>query len=73
MEIEEASHCFEIICRGRIYRALASVISELIWISQLLIDLHVQHMLPTTVFCDNQAAVAIASHPILPSMIRRST
>ena len=44
------------------YRALASVTSELVWISQLLIDLNKTLMLPT-VFCDNQAAIAIASNP----------
>ena len=46
------------------YKALASVTSELMWISQLLNDLHVKILNPTTVFCDNQAAIAIASNPM---------
>ena len=41
------------------YRALASVI----WITQLITDLHVKVLMPTTVLCDNQATTAIASNP----------
>lgn len=45
------------------YRALASITNELIWIFQLLKDLHINSLLPATVFCDNQAAIVIASNP----------
>lgn len=33
------------------------------WITQLLIDLHVKTLLHTTIFCDNQAAIGIAANP----------
>ncbi|XP_038896371.1 uncharacterized mitochondrial protein AtMg00810-like [Benincasa hispida] len=46
------------------YRALASVTSELMWISQLLKDLQVKILMPTTIFCDNQAVIVIASNPM---------
>ena len=46
------------------YGALASVTSELVWITQLLVDPHVKILLRTTVFCDNQAAIVIASNPM---------
>ena len=45
------------------YRALASVTSELVWITQLLTDFKVKTLMSATVFCDNQAAIAIASNP----------
>ena len=46
------------------YRALAATTSELIWIKQLLLDFHIDHSSPATLFCDNQAALHIASNPI---------
>ncbi|XP_022888908.1 uncharacterized protein LOC111404314 [Olea europaea var. sylvestris] len=46
------------------YRALASTTSELIWISQLLQDFHISSSAPALIFCDNQAAIHIASNPI---------
>lgn len=45
------------------YRALATVTSELIWIYQLLADFQIPCLSPSFVYCDNQAAVAIASNP----------
>ncbi|KAA0050317.1 Integrase, catalytic core [Cucumis melo var. makuwa] len=45
------------------YRALAAVTNEPIWITQLLTDFKVKTLMATTVFCDNQAAIAIASNP----------
>lgn len=45
------------------YRALASVSSELTWIVQLLANLHINVQLPSLVYCDNQAAISIASNP----------
>lgn len=45
------------------YRALAAVSSELIWITQLLMDLHVECLSPAITYCDNQAAISIASNP----------
>lgn len=45
------------------YRGLASVTSEVLWLTQLLNDLHVPLLSPTLVYCDNQGAIAIASNP----------
>lgn len=45
------------------YRALVAVTSELIWIQQLLHDFSVPFSLPAFVYCDNHAAVSIASNP----------
>lgn len=46
------------------YRALAATASELVWITQLLKDFHVIIPTPVTIFCDNQAAIHIATNPI---------
>lgn len=45
------------------YRGLAMVTSELLWLSQLLRDLQIAPLNPALVYCDNQAAIAIASNP----------
>lgn len=45
------------------YRALAIVSSKLIWVEHLLIDLQLHPLHLSLVYCDNQAAVSIASNP----------
>lgn len=44
------------------YRALASAASEVTWLTQLLMDFEIT-IGPTLLFCDNQAAIHIASNP----------
>lgn len=46
------------------YRALSSTASELVWIHQLLLDFHITSTDPALIFCDNQAAIHIATNPI---------
>lgn len=46
------------------YRALASTTSELVWIHQLLLDFQITSSSPALIFCDNQAAIHIATNPI---------
>lgn len=45
------------------YRALAVTISEIMWITQLLRDFQIPASSPAILFCDNQAALHIASNP----------
>ncbi|XP_022891292.1 uncharacterized protein LOC111406230 [Olea europaea var. sylvestris] len=45
------------------YRALALAISELVWISQLLLDFQITKQDPTIMFYDNLTAIHIASIP----------
>lgn len=45
------------------YRTFAAVTSELFWIDHLLHDLQIKILQPTVVYCDNQAAITIASNP----------
>ena len=45
------------------YRAMASTVSELTWIKQVLKDLHITIEEPIKVFCDNNSARHIASNP----------
>ncbi|XP_016191993.1 uncharacterized protein LOC107632866 [Arachis ipaensis] len=47
------------------YRALAAVFMELIWIQNLLAELHQPCPASPTVFCDNISAVLLAYNPIL--------
>ena len=44
--------------------AMAVVVSELVWLHQLLQDFQVSLPSPALLFCDNQADVHIASNPI---------
>nr|GEX93576.1 putative reverse transcriptase, RNA-dependent DNA polymerase, Gag-polypeptide of LTR copia-type [Tanacetum cinerariifolium] len=44
------------------YRAMASIISEILWVRWLLKDMQVQLTTPTSLFCDNQAARHIANN-----------
>ncbi|KAJ0533037.1 putative RNA-directed DNA polymerase [Helianthus annuus] len=46
------------------YRAMASTVSELIWLRWLLHELGVSQTGPTTLFCDNQATRNIANNPV---------
>ncbi|CAL1410196.1 unnamed protein product [Linum trigynum] len=46
------------------YRAMASTVSEVIWVRALLGDLGVRLTSPTVLYCDNQAALHIAANPV---------
>lgn len=46
------------------YRALAATTSEIVWLTHLLADLPISCSAPALLFCDNQAAVHIASNPM---------
>lgn len=46
------------------YRAMASAACELVWLNSLLIDLGCPSSIPMNLFCDNQAAMHIASNPV---------
>ncbi|CAN6703654.1 unnamed protein product [Malus baccata var. baccata] len=46
------------------YRSMAITCCEVIWLKNLLKDLRVNHAQPVTLFCDNQAAMHIASNPV---------
>ena len=52
------------------YRAMASAASELIWLRTLLHDFTVDHSQSMQMFCDNQAAMHIASNPIYHERIK---
>ncbi|KAM1740735.1 hypothetical protein ACFX12_010944 [Malus domestica] len=46
------------------YRSMATTCCEVIWLRNILKDLQVNHAQPVTMFCDNQAAMHIASNPM---------
>ncbi|GJR14351.1 secreted RxLR effector protein 161-like protein [Tanacetum coccineum] len=46
------------------YRAMASTVSEIIWVRWLLSELHGHNPLAIPLFCDNQAARHIANNPV---------
>lgn len=46
------------------YRAMAATCCEIIWLLEILNDLGVDHMKPALMYCDNKAALHIASNPI---------
>ena len=46
------------------YRSMAAACCEVTWITSLLRDLHVHQRSPIKLFCDNKAAIHIASNPV---------
>ncbi|XP_022863896.1 uncharacterized protein LOC111383934 [Olea europaea var. sylvestris] len=46
------------------YQAMATTCSELMWLRYLLHDLQISHPKPALLFCDNQAALDIATNPV---------
>ncbi|WOG86647.1 hypothetical protein DCAR_0205864 [Daucus carota subsp. sativus] len=46
------------------YRAMAQVVCEIMWIHQLSKELGIKTSVPTTLWCDNQAALHITSNPV---------
>lgn len=46
------------------YRALASIVCEIQWLTYLLIDLSVKLDSATVLFCDNQSAIAIGENHV---------
>jgi hypothetical protein len=52
------------------YRAMTSIVSELTWIKQVLIDLNIKVTEPMKMFCDNQSARHIAINPVFHKRIK---
>ncbi|BFG41758.1 hypothetical protein CerSpe_280320 [Prunus speciosa] len=46
------------------YRAMAVATCELQWLRYLLQDLGISHSFPSTLYCDNKAAIYIAANPV---------
>ncbi|XP_038687471.1 uncharacterized mitochondrial protein AtMg00810-like [Tripterygium wilfordii] len=46
------------------YRAMASAVSEMSWIHNLLKELQIKAIYPMDLYCDNQAAIHIATNPV---------
>ena len=46
------------------YRSMANATCELIWLVSVLKDLEIQHVQPSMLYCDNQAALHIAANPV---------
>lgn len=53
------------------YRAMATTIAEVVWIQQLLRDLHVPCFDAPLLHCDNISAMALATNPVLHSKAKR--
>ncbi|XP_028960593.1 uncharacterized mitochondrial protein AtMg00810-like [Malus domestica] len=52
------------------YRAVAATACELIWLKGLLFELGFTSMTPMSLYCDNQAAMHIASNPVFHERIK---
>ncbi|KAG7571875.1 Reverse transcriptase RNA-dependent DNA polymerase [Arabidopsis suecica] len=46
------------------YRSLAQATCEIIWLQQLLKDLHITVTCPAKLFCDNKSALHLATNPV---------
>ncbi|XP_020696587.1 uncharacterized protein LOC110109731, partial [Dendrobium catenatum] len=46
------------------YRALAALTADLIWIRRLLKEFQIPQDSPSTIFCDNTSAIALANNPV---------
>ncbi|CAN6557239.1 unnamed protein product [Malus baccata var. baccata] len=49
------------------YRTMATTIAGLVWLQQLLKDLHIDTSLPPLLHCDNISAMSLATNPVLHS------
>ena len=46
------------------YRAMTWSVCEIMWIRQLLMKVGIETLVPAKLWCDNQAAMHVASNPI---------
>ena len=46
------------------YRAMAQSVCEIMWVHQLLSEVGLKVSMPAKLWCDNQAAIHIASNPV---------
>ncbi|KAI0520008.1 hypothetical protein KFK09_007473 [Dendrobium nobile] len=46
------------------YRALAALTADIIWLRRLLEDFVIPQQQPTTMYCDNTSAIALANNPV---------
>ncbi|XP_057734182.1 secreted RxLR effector protein 161-like [Arachis stenosperma] len=49
------------------YRAMVDLVAELLWIKNLMVELHTELPAPPSTYCDNLSAVLLAANPILYS------
>ena len=46
------------------YRVMGALVSEFVWLIDLLKDLTINHDQPAFLYCDSQAAIHIAANPV---------
>ncbi|PKU82555.1 putative mitochondrial protein [Dendrobium catenatum] len=46
------------------YRSVSAATSEVLWLRRLLAELSIPQISPTTIFCDNTSAIALAHNPV---------
>ncbi|PKU67051.1 Retrovirus-related Pol polyprotein from transposon TNT 1-94 [Dendrobium catenatum] len=46
------------------YRSLSSATSDILWLRRLVNEFHQPQAAPTTIFCDNTSAIALARNPV---------
>ncbi|XP_020684500.1 uncharacterized protein LOC110101076, partial [Dendrobium catenatum] len=46
------------------YRSLAALTADVIWLRRLLTDFGIHQNTPTTIYCDNTSAIALANNPV---------
>lgn len=51
-------------CAEAEYRSMAATSCKITWLKYVLHDLGIQHPHSTNLYCDNQAALHIASNPV---------
>lgn len=52
------------------YRAMAMATCEVLWVKQLLKDLGITDNVPTPLYCDNRAALAISANPVYHERVK---
>ncbi|KAI0498967.1 hypothetical protein KFK09_019866 [Dendrobium nobile] len=46
------------------YRALASLTADVVWLRRILTDFGIPQTQPTSIYCDNTSAIALANNPV---------
>ncbi|KAI3819268.1 hypothetical protein L1987_13094 [Smallanthus sonchifolius] len=64
MVVQKTAYCFSRSNAEAEYRAVANTVAEVIWLQNLLLELHVPLHSATIIYCDNISAAYLSDNPV---------